>query len=74
LRKKEFENAKQYQYNFNTKLQITLDLFISVILIFPYKEDAFIYKLDSAYKLIAVNSIPQKMEERLKLLNQPIHH
>jgi outer membrane protein assembly factor BamD len=42
-----------------------LDLFISDYPDFYHtKKDTFIYKLDSAYKL-AVNSIPQKMEERL---------
>ena len=30
----------------------------------PYKEKALFYKLDSAY-LLAINSVPSKMEERL---------
>jgi outer membrane protein assembly factor BamD len=35
----------------------------------PYKEKALYYKLDSAYNL-AINSIPSKMEDRLKNAKQ----
>jgi outer membrane protein assembly factor BamD len=65
VEKKEFENAKQYNTISDFKAaQIALDIFISDYPGTPYKEDALFYKLDSAYKL-ALNSIPQKMEERL---------
>jgi outer membrane protein assembly factor BamD len=65
IEKKAFENAKQYNTISDFKsAQIALDNFISDFPGTPFKEDALYYKLDSAYKL-ALNSVPQKMEERL---------
>lgn len=65
LEKKAFENAKQYNTISDYKAaQIALDNFITDYPGTPFKEDALYYKLDSAYKL-AINSVPQKMEERL---------
>ncbi len=65
IEKKEFENAKQYNTISDFKAaQIALDNFISDFPGTPYKEEALFYKLDSAYKL-AINSIPQKLNERL---------
>ncbi|WP_298393220.1 outer membrane protein assembly factor BamD [Flavobacterium sp.] len=65
LEKKAFENAKQYNTISDFKAaQIALDNFITDYPGTPFKEDALYYKLDSAYKL-AINSVPQKMEERL---------
>ncbi|MBY0487453.1 MAG: outer membrane protein assembly factor BamD [Flavobacteriaceae bacterium] len=65
IEKKAFENAKQYNTISDFKAaQIALDNFISDFPGTPFKEDALYYKLDSAYKL-AINSVPQKMEERL---------
>ncbi|MBC7524560.1 MAG: outer membrane protein assembly factor BamD [Flavobacterium sp.] len=65
IEKKYFENAKQYNTIADYKAaQIALDNFISDFPGTPYKEDALYYKLDSAYKL-ALNSVPQKMQERL---------
>lgn len=67
LEKKAFENAKQYNTISDFKAaQIALDNFISDYPGTPFKEDALFYKLDSAYKL-AVNSVEQKMEERLNV-------
>ena len=66
IEKKAFENAKQYNTISDFKAaQIALDNFISDFPGTIYKEEALYYKLDSAYKL-AINSIPSKMEERLK--------
>jgi outer membrane protein assembly factor BamD len=65
LEKKAFENAKQYNTISDFKAaQIALDNFISDFPGTSFKEDALFYKFDSAYKL-AINSVPQKMEERL---------
>jgi len=65
VEKKAFENAKQYNTISDFKsAQIAFDNFISDFPGTPFKEDALFYKLDSAYKL-ALNSVPQKMEERL---------
>ena len=66
IEKKAFENAKQYNTisDFQAS-QIAFDNFISDFPGTPYKEEALFYKLDSAYKL-AINSVPAKMEERLK--------
>jgi outer membrane protein assembly factor BamD len=66
LEKKAFEIAKQYNTisDFKASL-VALDNFI---IDFPgtiYKEQALYYKFDSTYKL-AINSVPSKMEERLK--------
>lgn len=66
LEKKAFENAKQYNTISDYKAaQIAFDNFISDFPGTTFKEDALYYKLDSAYKL-AINSIPSKMEERLR--------
>jgi outer membrane protein assembly factor BamD len=65
IEKKAFENAKQYNTISDFKAsQIAFDNFISDFPGTTFKEDALFYKLDSAYQL-AINSIPQKMEERL---------
>jgi outer membrane protein assembly factor BamD len=65
IEKKVYENARGYHKigDYKSAL-IALDNFISDYPGTPYKEDALYYKLDSAY-LLAVNSIPAKMEERL---------
>jgi outer membrane protein assembly factor BamD len=66
IEKKAFENSKQYNTISDYKAaQIALDNFISDFPGTPFKEDALYLKLDSAYKL-AINSVPSKMEERLK--------
>ena len=66
IEKKAFENAKQYNTISDFKAaQIAFDNFISDFPGTQFKEEALFYKLDSAYKL-AVNSVPAKMEERLK--------
>jgi outer membrane protein assembly factor BamD len=52
------------QYSFHKAAQIALDLFISDYPVVHHTKRMLLLKLDSAYKL-AVNSIPQKMEERL---------
>lgn len=66
LEKKAFEIAKQYNTISDYKASlVALDNFI---IDFPgtiYKEQALYYKFDSTYKL-AINSVPSKMEERLK--------
>ncbi len=66
IEKKAFENAKQYNTisDFQAS-QIAFDNFISDFPGTSFKEEALFYKLDSAYKL-AINSVPAKMEERLK--------
>jgi len=66
LEKKAFEVAKQYNTisDFKSAL-IAFDNFISDFPGTTFKDDALFYKLDSAYKL-AINSIPEKMEERLQ--------
>jgi outer membrane protein assembly factor BamD len=67
IEKKVFENAKQYNTIYDYKSAIVaLDNFISDYPGTVFKEDALFYKLDSSYKL-AINSIPNKMEERLKI-------
>ena len=69
LEKKAFENAKQYntvgEYNrdYNAAI-IAMDNFILEFPGTPYKEAALFYKYDSLYQL-AINSIQNKMEERL---------
>lgn len=66
LEKKAFEIAKQYNTISDYKAAIkALDNFIIDFPGTPYKEKALYYKLDSSYKL-AINSVPSKMEERLK--------
>ena len=65
LEKKVFENAKQYNTISDYKSAIiALDNFVSDYPGTPYKEDALYYKFDSAY-LLAINSVPDKMKERL---------
>lgn len=63
---KAYEIAKQYNSisDFKAAL-VALDLFIADFPGTPLKEKALFYRLDSAYKL-AINSVPSKMEERLK--------
>ncbi len=66
IEKKAFENAKQYNTISDFKAaQIAFDNFISDFPGTPFKEEALYYKLDSAYKL-AINSVPSKMEDRLR--------
>ena len=67
LEKKAFEIAKLYNTISDYKGAIVaLDLFIGDFPGTPYKEKALYYSLDSAYKL-AINSVPSKMEDRLKV-------
>ncbi|MBJ2124711.1 MULTISPECIES: outer membrane protein assembly factor BamD [unclassified Flavobacterium] len=67
LEKKAYENAKGYNTISDYKSAlIAFDNFIADFPGTPFKEDALFYKYDSAYKL-AINSIPAKMEERLKV-------
>jgi outer membrane protein assembly factor BamD len=67
IEKKVFENAKQYNTIMEYKAaMVALDNFVSDYPGTPYKEDALFYKYDSAYQL-AVNSVPDKMEERLNI-------
>lgn len=66
LEKKAFEIAKQY--NTISDYKAAIKAFDNFLGDFPgtmYKEKALFYKLDSSYQL-AINSIPSKMEERLK--------
>ena len=66
LEKKAYENAKIYNTISNYKAAMVA--FDNFIINFPgttYKEKALYYKLDSAY-LLAINSIPSKMKERLE--------
>ena len=66
LEKKYYEIAKQYNTISDHKAAlVAFDLFLSDYPGTIYKESALFYKLDSAYKL-AINSIPAKMEERLR--------
>jgi outer membrane protein assembly factor BamD len=66
IEKKIFENAKGYHTisDFKSAL-VALDNFVSEYPGTPYKEEALFYRFDAAYKL-AINSVPSKMEERLK--------
>lgn len=66
LEKKAFEIAKQY--NTISDFKAAIKAFDNFLGDYPgtiYKEKALYYKLDSNYQL-AINSIPSKMEERLK--------
>lgn len=67
LELKAYEIARQYNSisDFKAAL-VALDLFIADFPGTPLKEKALFYRLDSAYKL-AINSVPSKMEERLKV-------
>jgi outer membrane protein assembly factor BamD len=65
LEKKAYEIAKQYNTVEDYKSAIkALDNFINDFPGTIYKERALFYKLDSSYRL-AINSVPDKMEERL---------
>jgi outer membrane protein assembly factor BamD len=67
IEKKVYENAKGYNTisDFKSAL-VALDNFIADYPGTPFKEDALFYKFDSAYQL-AINSVPDKMEERLNV-------
>jgi outer membrane protein assembly factor BamD len=66
LEKKYYEIAKQYNTISDHKAAlVALDIFIAEYPGTKYKEDALFYRFDSAYKL-AINSVPAKMEDRLK--------
>jgi outer membrane protein assembly factor BamD len=66
LEKKAYENAKIYNNISDYKAaMVAFDNFIINFPGTPYKEKALYYKLDSAY-LLAINSIPSKMKERLE--------
>lgn len=70
LEKKAYENAKIYNNISDFKAaMVAFDNFIINYPGTPYKEKALFYKLDSAYNL-AINSVPAKMEERLKNAKQ----
>jgi outer membrane protein assembly factor BamD len=65
IERKVYENAYEYNKISNYKSAIiALDNFIADYPGTPYKEKALYYKLDSAF-LLAINSVPSKMEERL---------
>lgn len=65
IEKKVFENAKQYNTITEHKAAIVaLDNFVEDFPGTIYKEEALFVKYDSAYQL-AINSVPDKMEERL---------
>jgi outer membrane protein assembly factor BamD len=66
LEKKAFENAKIYHTISDYKAaMVAFDNFLINFPGTPYKEKALYYKFDSAY-LLAINSIPSKMKERLE--------
>ena len=66
LEKKYYEIAKQYNTISDHKAAlVALDLFIDEYPGTQYKEAALFYRYDSAYKL-AINSVPSKMEDRLR--------
>lgn len=66
LEKKSFENAKIYYNIADYKAaMVAFDNFLINFPGTPYKEKALYYKLDSSY-LLAINSVPSKMEERLE--------
>lgn len=72
LEKKAFDIAKQYNTITDYKSAIaSFENFISDFPGTPLKEDALYYKFDSAYNL-AINSVSQKMKERLE--NAKIAH
>ncbi|WP_413998478.1 outer membrane protein assembly factor BamD [Flavobacterium sp. W1B] len=67
IEKKVFENAKGYHTISDYKSAlVSLDIFIADYPGTAFKEDALFYRFDSAY-LLAINSIPSKMEERLNV-------
>lgn len=66
LEKKAFENAKIYHTISDYKAAMVA--FENFLINYPgtsYRESALYYKLDSAY-LLAINSVPSKMKERLE--------
>jgi outer membrane protein assembly factor BamD len=65
LEKKAFEIAKQYYiiYDYKSAL-IALDNFVADYPGTPFRDAALYYKIDSAYHL-AINSVPEKVKERL---------
>ena len=66
LEKKEFEVAKQYYHIERYKAAIeSFDNFIADNPGTIFREEAFVFRLKSAYKL-AINSIPSLVEERLQ--------
>jgi len=72
LEKKAFEIAKQYNTIEDYKSAIVaLDNFVADYPGTKFREEALFYKFDSTYQL-AINSVPSKMEERLK--NAKIAH
>ncbi len=65
LEKKSYEVAKQYKSITDYKASIAaFENFLSDFPGTPLKEDALFYKFDASYNL-AINSVPQKKEERL---------
>jgi outer membrane protein assembly factor BamD len=67
IEKKKFETAKLYNTVSDYKSSlVALKIFLDENSGSKYTEDALYYRLDSAYNL-AINSIPSKMEERLKV-------
>ena len=67
IEKKVYENAIGYNTIMDYKSAlIALDNFIADYPGTPFKENALYYKLNSAYNL-AINSIPEKMGERLQV-------
>jgi outer membrane protein assembly factor BamD len=70
LEKKAFEIAKQYNKiaGYTGDYNASIKAFDNFILEFPgspYREEAYFYKLDSAYKL-AINSVESKRKDRLE--------
>jgi outer membrane protein assembly factor BamD len=66
LEKKYYEIARQYNTISDHKAAlVALENFVAEYPGTKYKEDALFYRFDSAYKL-AINSVPAKMEDRLK--------
>lgn len=67
IEKKMYEIAKGYHTILDYKSSIVaLENFVTDYPGTPFKEDALFYKYDSAYQL-GINSVPSKMEERLKV-------
>ncbi len=65
IEKKVYENAFEYKKISNYKSAIiAFENFIVDYPGTPYKESALFYRFDSAY-LLAINSVPSKMQERL---------
>lgn len=76
LERKAFEIAKQYNKiaGYTGDYDASIKAFDNFILDFPgssFREEAFFYKLDSAYHL-AMNSVESKKQERLE--NVKVHH